>query len=69
MIKSGFSLYTRRCIFSSLEGFLVPWSTCPSKSTLISISSVIYPLLTPVGVVQRVVGETLQVIFPSLDTT
>ena len=66
---AGFSRYRRRCIRISEEGLLVPSKTLPFRSSLTSMSSVINPLETPVGVAQRVSSETLQLMLPSLAAT
>ena len=67
---SGFSLYTRRCILISLEGFSGPCErTVPSSRSLTRMSSLMNPLETPVGVAQMMSSSTLQLMLPSLAAT
>ena len=48
----------RKCIFVSEEGFRVPSNTVPSRESLTSISSVMAPFETPVGVTHRALSPT-----------
>ena len=60
----------RRCIFTSLEGPRSPWEiTVPSSRIFTIMSSDMKPLLTPVGVVQKISSSTLTEMFPSLAAT